>query len=367
MRLLIAAIDYPNLQGEKSLMYIHTRNKYYIELGVQLEVLNFSTKNNYNIDNVKVITLSSATNKIEQYKYDILVCHAPNLKYHYRLLKKYEKYFKKIVFIFHGHEIVKINDVYPIPYAFKNNNKFIHNKMRNIYDEIKILVWRSYFSKILYKCEFVFVSENLKREFITNLKVKNSKFVNKLHVINNSVGHLFESKSYDYISHKKYDFITVRSNIDSSVYCIDIINNIAKKYKEYNFLVIGKGEYFKYNDKSENIIHINDTFDHLKIIDFLEKSRFALMPTRRDTQGVMACELATYGIPLITSNIKVCKEIFKEFSNVFLVDNNNIDLKEVIKYFESHEEVRKNDKYFANNTIEREVKLYKKLIGEKNE
>ena len=44
------------------------------------------------------------------------------------------------------------------------------------------------------------------------------------------------------------------------------------------------------------------------------------MPTRADAQGVMACEMATFGIPLITSNIDVCKEVFKELPLEFSVE-----------------------------------------------
>ena len=54
---------------------------------------------------------------------------------------------------------------------------------------------------------------------------------------------------------------------------------------------------------------------------------------RADAQGVMACEMATFGIPLITSNIDVCKEVFEGFENVAFIDNNdeNTDIKSIFK------------------------------------
>ena len=45
------------------------------------------------------------------------------------------------------------------------------------------------------------------------------------------------------------------------------------------------------------------------------------MPTRRDTQGVMSCELVTYGIPLITSDLPVCREIFGKIPTVAFMSN----------------------------------------------
>lgn len=44
--------------------------------------------------------------------------------------------------------------------------------------------------------------------------------------------------------------------------------------------------------------------------------------TRRDTQRVMSCELATYGIPLITSDLPVCRERFSRLDSVSFISNN---------------------------------------------
>lgn len=45
------------------------------------------------------------------------------------------------------------------------------------------------------------------------------------------------------------------------------------------------------------------------------------MLTRRDTQGVMSCELVTYGIPLIMSDLPVCREIFGKIPSVAFIND----------------------------------------------
>ena len=75
-------------------------------------------------------------------------------------------------------------------------------------------------------------------------------------------------------------------------------------------------EYFDIYEKAKNIEWLDKTCNHNEIIKLLNEAKCALMPTRTDAQGLMACEMATFGIPLITSDIPVCHEIFDEFKNV---------------------------------------------------
>ena len=61
------------------------------------------------------------------------------------------------------------------------------------------------------------------------------------------------------------------------------------------FYLIGKGEYFKYRKKPDNLIIEHRYLNHQDVIEILNESKCALMPTRTDAQGVMACEMATSG------------------------------------------------------------------------
>lgn len=61
------------------------------------------------------------------------------------------------------------------------------------------------------------------------------------------------------------------------------------------------------------------------------------MPTRRDTQGVMSCELITYGILLVVSDLPVCREMFGCVKGVAYIENEStdIDLKRICAELDS--------------------------------
>ncbi|MPN53611.1 hypothetical protein SDC9_201275 [bioreactor metagenome] len=89
------------------------------------------------------------------------------------------------------------------------------------------------------------------------------------------------------------------------------------------------------------------------------------MPTRTDSQGVMACEIATFGMPLITSNIDVCEEIFCGFKNVFFIDNEikNINLDSIYSDIKKWQMKGKNLKYFSENTMLKEINLFQRILN----
>lgn len=97
MHLLVACTDYPDLNGNKSLYFVHVRNQYYMNNGINVTVLNFSSKKNYNIDNINVITLKNFI--ASNIKYNLLICHAPNLRHHYKFIKKYNNKFENFILI----------------------------------------------------------------------------------------------------------------------------------------------------------------------------------------------------------------------------------------------------------------------------
>ena len=136
MKILIAVADYPSKE-KIAMMYVHTRNLYYKKYGIDIEVLNFSAKISYEYEGIKVINLNDF--KLNKERYDLLLCHAPNIRNHFFFLKKYNKFFKKIIFFFHGHEVLKINKVYSKPYFYIKSNK-IKVLFQDIYDEIKLFI-----------------------------------------------------------------------------------------------------------------------------------------------------------------------------------------------------------------------------------
>ncbi|HZJ69117.1 MAG TPA: glycosyltransferase [Candidatus Eisenbacteria bacterium] len=368
MNILVLCADYPNLNGEKAMNYVHVRNLYYKNQNIIPVVLSLAAVENYSIDGVEVITLDYYQRDSSQHgdqNYKCLVCHAPNIRNHYCFLKNNVNKFKNIAFIFHGHEIVKINETYPKPYEYTERYRLFKRISQSIYDSFKLFIWRNYLPKIAYKSQFVFVSNSLFDDFCNYVKPGFAAVEDRIHIIPNSVGETFEKSQYDAVGDKQYDFITIRSDLDSSVYCLDLITGYANKYPQYSFLVIGKGKWFDYNTKPDNITFINSVLDHERLITYVDQASYALMPTRRDSQGVLTCELLTYGIPVITSDLPVCREICDGFNNYILISNdiNKVDLTKAIQYLEQfkYAEGIKIEKYFAENTARKEVGLLKNL------
>lgn len=355
--ILVLVQDYPDNSGSVALMYVHVRNKYYAKHNINVTVLNFTATGNYIIDGIKVIT--EKTYKKENRNYDVVVSHAANIKNHYRFLKKYDKFFQKMIFFFHGHEILLINEVYPQPFEYMKKDGWGRKISQNIYDRFKLMMWHYYFRKIAYKSEFVFVSNSLYMEFQKYVKLTKKDLNGNVHIINNSVGEIFEEHTYSLACNKKFDFITIRNNMDSSTYCIDLVCKLAEENPEMHFLLIGKGKIFEHIHKPNNVTWINKFLQHDEMLKCIDSAKCALMLTRRDTQGVMSCELVTYGIPLITSDLPVCHEIFGDLINVSYISNDidKVDLREIYEKAMATMENKKILSYNYKNTVEKEEKL----------
>ena len=369
MRVLVLTAAYPELDGSKNMYYVHTRNLYYIQNGIEVEVLNFSARQEYEIDGIKVFGLEHYENKYNDHSYDILILHAANIRYHYKFIKKYGAQFPKFLFFFHGHEVLRCLKVYPKPYDYVKDHSFVKETVKDLYDIYKLKFWKKIFLKYLDKSWFVFVSQWMFDEFKKWIKLSEDELKNRYSIIYNCIGSEFETETYKSDFEKKYDYVSVRSNLDGSKYGVDIIVRLAYGNPNKIFYLIGKGDYFTYRSKPDNLIVESKNLDHKEIIRLLNVSRCALMPTRTDAQGVMACEMATFGIPVITSDIPVCREVFSDFENVGYIDNeeDNIPLESIYNSILNKYQ-KKNEKYFAKNTSGKEVcllnELYKRNSGE---
>lgn len=363
MKILVLVTKYPNLQGGLALAYVRTRNVYYTECGVNVDVLNFSAKEDYDIDGIHVFCLRSFDKIVNRSKYDLLVSHAPNIRNHYLFLKKYNAYFEKIVFFFHGHEVLKVNKVYSVPYPFVKRNKLLEI-IRDLYDEYKFFIWRRYIQTEYEKLAFVFVSKWMENEFLNWVHPNVKCLKDRSFITYNCVGSMFEKGEYDVVSRKQYDFVTIRANLDGSKYCVDIVNELAKQNPNLSFLLIGKGEFFKYYEKADNLTWLDCRLNHEEMVAILNSARCALMPTRTDAQGVMMCEMAAFGMPLITSDIPVCHEIFDGVGGVGFISNEELDSFNLKEIYESiKKNASKNDRFFMKNTGKHEVEILSSLCA----
>ena len=363
MKVLVLAEEY-STRDKISQAFIHTRNCEYIRNGINVDVISFSSKVRYKLDDIEVFS-EEEFNRIHGIEeYDIIISHAPNIRNHCRFIKKNAKKIKKLIFFFHGHEVLISKEVYPKPYEFIKKDKKIKELIRNLYDRIKLIYMTLFLKKFLDKSIYIFVSEWMYEQFKKNIKIRDNDYKEKSYIIYNSMGKEFLEKKYDVNTKKEYDFITIRNILDVSKYCIDLVIDIAKKYPQYKFLVVGKGEIFKHILPPKNLYYELRNLKHNEIIEYLNKSKYALMPTKADAQGVMMCEMATFGIPVITSDISVCRDVLGDLNNVRLIPNDisKIDLEKIIRGLTGSD--KKCGKFSYQNTIKKEIDLIKKISKE---
>lgn len=225
MRLLILTAFYPIPGKTHERMFVHVRNKYYQNHGADITVLNFAAKECYEVDDIKVITLDKFEEEHIQEngksRYDVAISHSANVRNHYKFLKKHEQEFEHLVFFFHGHESSIFAKDYPKPYSFAPDGKLVKRVFQFSYDVFKLKVWRKFYIKLAPKSEYIFVSESFFKRVLKNLNVTSNDLRNHCHVINNSVGEIFESVDYEKDSEKDYDFVSIRSNLDAPKYGVD--------------------------------------------------------------------------------------------------------------------------------------------------
>lgn len=368
MRILVLAADYPRTDGSVALYYIHTRNLYYKSCGADVRVLNFASAEDYVIQDIPVYTLKTY-DSMRNEPFDILLSHAPNIRNHYRFLRKYGDLFSKIVFFFHGHEVLRCSRVYPKPYDYCPQAKWLSRVGRELYDTVKLRIWRTTFNRLAHKSWFVFVSEWMYQEFLRWVRPNACLIEDRMSIIYNSIGSEFEKSSFNWDCAKDFDFVTIRNNLDSSKYCIDVVTHLAATNKQYRFCVVGRGDYFRFHRKPDNLTLVERYLNHKQICELLNKSKCALLPTRADAQGVMACEIASFGMPLITSDLPICREVFAGFGNVAFISNeeSSRNLAPILESLISAGPQPRNRRFFAENTVAKEFSLIKTLIeGDKD-
>lgn len=364
MKILVLAENYTNLDGVVALHYIHTRNVIYLQNGHKVDVLSFRSDESYCLEGVNVFP-EKAFNEIDIKNYDLVLSHAPNLKNHYRFIKKNSESINKLVIFFHGHEVMDTVKLYPKEYSFVRTNR-VKTIVRKIYDRIKLKIWRDYI-KNNENLSLVFVSNWMLDMFLdqTKLELNNLK---SFKIIPNSIGKTFEEGTLNPIDNREFDVITIRNNIDGSKYCIDLVVKMANANPGMRFLVVGLGNYFNYFSKPENLVHIEKNLKHEEVILYLNKAKICYLPTRLDAQGVMACEIATLGMPMITSNLPICIEMMKEFTNVVYLDNlkTDIDISHFVESITSTHNSERVTKFYSKNTIEKELDFFESVANSKD-
>lgn len=106
----------------------------------------------------------------------------------------------------------------------------------------------------------------------------------------------------------------------------------------------------------DNMVAWKTELTHNAMEQQMYSARFDLMPILQDTQGFISCEIATYGIPLIASNIRYTIKYLSDAIMWFFISNDNTDLEGAIGLLSSRFWHETWDRYFTKNTTMREIK-----------
>lgn len=314
-KILVLTEAYPSSTNIYNMSYVHSRNIEYMKQKVSVDVLSFSTPESYTYESINVLSINDSINVRD---YDAVISHAPNIRNHYKFITLKQKEIKQLCLFFHGHEILYLNEYYPSPYEWQEQKGLIKRSLQSIYDRLKTSIIKHLLMQDFTKA--VFVSNWMKTEGFKCLRIKNSDSID-YRIINNSINTAFLQSQYKFDQdHKAADFITIRP-LDGKKYAIDKVIQLANRNPNFSFHIFGRGSYFEHNKIPDNV-QVFDTFIEQKDIPkLLNKYRAAVMPTRLDAQGVMMCEMASYGIPIIVSDLPVCQEMLHEFSNAIFIKN----------------------------------------------
>ncbi|TYS76411.1 glycosyltransferase family 4 protein [Rossellomorea aquimaris] len=348
--------DYPSSNNKYAMSYVHSRNLIY-KKHFNVSVLSFKSKVNYSYEGINVMSL----NGFERSKknYNILISHAPNIKNHVKFIYKYSKLFRKIIFVIHGHEVLPLNNYYPRNYKY--NRSYSKKIIRTIYDKYKIRTLSNLFNKLFEqnKVKFFFVSSWMKEHFLKNIETSLDKVDNNSEIIFNAANEAFINNKYEFDEDSYLaDYISIRP-LDQPKYGIDLIVKFAESHPDNTFHIYGEGSYFDYHTIPNNVKLIKKFIEQKDIPSLLNKYKCALMPTRLDSQGVMVCEIATYGMPCITSDIPICREMLNEFPNVKFIRNSEFGINNNFNELELKNIKNLPNKFHNNKTVDIEIEKIK--------
>lgn len=353
MEVLILVSGYPSDENLYNCTWAHARSLGYLENGITPIVLNFGAKKSYIFDGISVYTEEDYKD-IDLSDVNIIISHSPNMRKHFPFIRKNSKKFKKIYIFCHGSESMYINYDYPPAFSFIKES-LLKKIVRNTYDFLKMKNFKKFILNYP-NSEIIFVSNWMKNMFEKNI-LDLKGYEGRFHIINNSIHPVFNKKKYSLNNEGCLaDFITIR-RFDDSKYGVDMVVEMAFANPEYTFHLYGKGDYFLYNKKPNNLEIINKFIRPEDMPDLLNKYKVGLMPTRCDAQGVMMCEMAVYGMPLITTDISVTREMLEDFNNVVLLKDHLFNQKIDLNVFNFNSDFINKNKFNKQLTIQKEVEL----------
>lgn len=326
MRVLVLTQAYPSETQPYNLAYVHARVLRYLQAGWQVSVLSFSCTEAYQHEGVTVLPERELLARGQ--RYDVLISHAPNLRNHVRFMQQQQRRWRRMVWVIHGHEVLIKQNYYPAPFAYDRRATAPMRLLDRSYDELKVRLlarlMRSWIQQ--QKLSLICVSEWMKQALLESVPIDPQLLDPVTTIAPNPIHPGFLKRSYtpaDILA----DYVTIRP-LDEPKYAVDVVAELATRNPQLRFDVYGRGHYFEHFPPPHNLHWQERFFTQAELPDLLNHYRGALMPTRLDAQGVMNCEIASYGMPLVTNDLPVCVEMLSDFPCVsfFNLENPQVDL-----------------------------------------
>ena len=357
--ILVVCQDYPDDAHPYKMAWAHTRNVFYQSAGLSTTVCSFSATSGYTFQSLPVVPGSMLTRDFVS-KFDLVALHSPNMRNHLWALRGIRSV--PFVVFCHGTESLYVNKDYPEPYPFMRQS-VLSRVIRDAYDMLKMKVLKRFILNRKDRAVVVFVSEWMRDKFFANVGNLDELGVT-YHIIHNPLWTDFLSRNYrdEAASAPSADFVTLR-RLDFSKYAVDQVCSLAEHNPQYSFHLVGTGDYFKHYAKPGNLTLINKHIPQSGLADFLSDYRCALMPTRVDAQGVMVCEMAVFGMPVITSDAPVCHEMLEGFPNVKFLPSGLFASRLADSDFPpSAGPHSAPPRFTSENTVQKEVALFQNLL-----
>lgn len=331
MRMLVLVQAYPSVAKPYNQAYVHARVLHYLKQGWEVDVLSFDCQKEYLFEGVQV--LPERTLHKQSKPYGVWVSHAPNLRNHLRLILKWQSHWQRLVWVIHGHEVLLKQRYYPPPYPWLSQPSWLQKFADRCYDKMKVQILALFLNHYLPKqaIQLIFVSRWMKEAFENCVPLSQPLRETAFSIIANPAHPVFFSTNWSEPEHPKADFVTLRP-LDEAKYAVDQVYQLAQYHPHLQFHLYGRGHFFEHHPPLPNLHWFDQYCVQTEIPALLQHYRAALMPTRLDAQGVMVCEMATLGIPVITSDLPICREMLAEFPRSgFLSEAEKTDLHRFLK------------------------------------
>jgi len=215
---------------------------------------------------------------------------------------------------------------------------------------------------------FYFMEKNYPKKF-KNIIVVSEALKKRLNlnvsVIPNGVEKVYEiSKTGNYVG-----FI---GRIDIRQKGLDLIVKVCKELKYLNFTIAGDGKdrkrFLKIINNLTNIKYVGKV-KGLDKDNFLQNSRFLIMPSRFEGQGIVALEAAAMGKPLIVSDIPELSYVTENGFGISFRSGDTNSLRKAIEYLWNNEKLilqmgEKGRQFAKQFTWDRIAEEYENYINE---